>query len=267
MQPGEALALVGPTAAGKSTLARLLVGTLKPQIGHVRIDGGEITQWNAEDRRQHIGYLPQHVELFEGSIFENIARLSTADPEAVYAAAKLAGAHEDILALPQGYDTQVGPEGLTLSGGQRQRIGLARAICGDPKVAILDEPNSYLDSHGERALLGTLAHLRNEGATIVVVAHQPNLLAGADKVMLVRNGTVEILAPEARAKTSKAPRRPGAGTARQGTMSAQIRLNGDGAILSEDFATQAAPNRQSGKAKAKPRKATAKRSSRKGSSA
>jgi PrtD family type I secretion system ABC transporter len=192
---GESLGLIGPTAVGKTTLARLLVGNLAPKLGHVRLDGVDIARWDPRDRGKYVGYLPQDVELFSGSVRDNISRLGEADPEAVYAAAGIAGVHEDILKLPNAYDTEIGVAGLALSGGQRQKIALARAVFGGPKLIVLDEPNSNLDMIGESALIGTLQHLKSLGTTVVIIAHRPGVLRTVDKILVLNNGTVEMMGP------------------------------------------------------------------------
>ncbi|GGD34657.1 peptidase [Aureimonas glaciei] len=193
--PGEAVAAIGPSASGKSTLCKLLTGILSPSQGEVRLDGSELQHWDADQLGSHIGYLPQDVELFSGSVRENIARMKDADDEAIVAAAKLAHAHEMIQKLPQGYETQIGDSGTRLSGGQRQRIGLARAVFGDPRVIILDEPNANLDQVGEAALAAAVAELKSQRRTIIIVGHRPSTLAQADKVLLLRDGRIEMFGP------------------------------------------------------------------------
>ncbi len=195
LAPGEHLGLIGPTASGKTTLARLIVGNLKPADGVVRLDGADMAEWDVDDRGRHVGYLPQDIELFSATVRENIARMCEGDPEAVIAAARLAGVHEMILALPAGYDTEIGVGGAAVSGGQRQRIGLARALYGDPRLIVLDEPNASLDLSGEQALLGALDALKSRGVTAIIIAHRPNILRRVDKILLLGNGTMQRFGP------------------------------------------------------------------------
>lgn len=191
VQAGEILAVIGPSAAGKSTLAKVIVGIWKVASGSIRLDGGEIYRWNREDFGKHIGYLPQGVELFSGTVRQNIARMmEDAEPEKVIAAAKLAGAHEMILHLPEGYDTDIGPIGANLSGGQRQRVGLARAFYGMPKLVILDEPNANLDEAGEQALSNALQQAKAMNTTVIVISHRPSVLSVVDKILLLQNGRI-----------------------------------------------------------------------------
>jgi len=191
LEPGEALGLIGPSASGKTTLARMLVGSWRPSTGHVRLDGADMSVWRDADRLQYIGYLPQDAELFGGTVRENIARMGEAEDAQVIEAAQLADVHSMILSLPEGYDTQIGEAGAVLSGGQRQRIALARALFGTPKLLVLDEPNASLDRVGEQALLGTIDEMRRRGVTIVVIAHRPSMLQHVNKILVLREGKVD----------------------------------------------------------------------------
>ncbi|TQV74449.1 type I secretion system permease/ATPase [Denitrobaculum tricleocarpae] len=198
LNAGEALAVIGPSASGKSTLARLLVGAWPPDHGQVRLDSADLWQWDRVQLGHYIGYLPQDVELFNGTVFENIARFNEeADDESVVAAAMNAGAHEMILALPDGYNTAVGTGGRLLSGGQRQRIALARALYGDPALVVLDEPNASLDAVGEEALSQTIQRMKARGQTVVVIAHRPSAVTQADKVLVLDGGKVAAFGPKA----------------------------------------------------------------------
>ena len=190
LRPGEVLGILGPSAAGKSSLARVLVGVWSTAHGKVRIDGAEISHWAPERLGRHIGYLPQDVELFSGSIAENIARFNELDEVEIITAARMAGVHDMVQALPAGYNTQIGEGGHALSGGQRQRIGLARALYGKPAYIILDEPNASLDADGEAALLSAIQQLRQDGSTVVLITHKTNILATVDKILVLSHGQV-----------------------------------------------------------------------------
>ena len=217
---GAIVGIIGPSASGKSTLARALMGVWAPQHGSVRLDGADLHQWDKELLGPHIGYLPQDIELFEGSISENIARFAEVDPQKVVQAAQIAGVHEMILLLPEGYDTVIGGDGVNLSGGQRQRIGLARALYGMPKVILLDEPNSNLDEVGERALAHAIAQLKQAGSTVFVITHRTSILSQLDRLLVMQNGAITMYGPrdqvmEELNKQHQAAQQPqvGAGTA------------------------------------------------------
>jgi len=189
---GTTLAIIGPSASGKSTLAKAMLGVWPLLNGKVRLDGADIHQWNSIELGRYIGYLPQDVELFEGTISENIARFEEVDSKKVVEAAKIAGVHEMILKLPNGYDTQVGAGGTTLSGGQRQRVGLARAVYGKPPFIVLDEPNSNLDDVGERALVGAILSMKENGSTVVLITHRPSILNVVDSIAVMANGVLSM---------------------------------------------------------------------------
>ena len=195
LAPGEVLAVVGPSAAGKTTLARLLVGLWPAASGKVRLDGADVFTWNKAELGPHLGYLPQGVELFDGTLAENISRFGATEPAKVKAAAKAVGLHDYIMSLPQGYDSPVGSEGAILSGGQRQRVGLARAIYGDPVFVVLDEPNSSLDEAGDAALASAISELKARGSTLVVMTHRTSVLAVADKLLVLRDGQMHAFGP------------------------------------------------------------------------
>ncbi|MEQ1880229.1 MAG: type I secretion system permease/ATPase [Burkholderiales bacterium] len=195
LEPGEALAVIGPSAAGKSTLARLLTGVWVPSAGKVRLDGVDVSSWPREELGPWIGYVPQDVELFDGTVAENIGRLNGIDSDLVIKAAKRANAHDLIVQLPQGYDTPIGEQGVRLTPGQRQRIALARAMYGDVRLLVLDEPNASLDAEGEGALARALTDMRAEGVTSVLVTHRPSLIAHADKILILEAGRVKQFGP------------------------------------------------------------------------
>lgn len=192
MPAGQSLAIIGPSAAGKSTLCKLLLNLWKPSAGKVRIDRADIQSWDPEKLGPFLGYLPQDVELFSGTVAENIARLGQIESDMVIRATKLAGAHNMILALPRGYDTQIGPSGNSLSGGQRQRIGLARALYGDPRIVILDEPNANLDEEGDVCLHQALLNLRQLKATVIIVTHKAQILNVVDNIMVMQDGQIAM---------------------------------------------------------------------------
>ena len=192
---GDVLGVMGASAAGKSSLARLLVGVWRPQVGHVRLDGADVSSWDKAELGPNIGYLPQDVELFDGSIAENIARFGELDSDKIMAAAQMAGVHEMILHLPQGYDTPIGVDGSGLSGGQKQRIGLARAVFGNPALVVLDEPNSNLDELGDAALVQAIRALKARGRTVVMVGHRPSTFDVMDKILVLREGTLAAYGP------------------------------------------------------------------------
>jgi len=195
LQPGEVLAVVGPSASGKSTLARLLVGLWPASSGKVRLDGADVFTWDKQELGPHMGYLPQGVELLEGTLAENIARFGEVSMAKVEAAARLVGLHEFILALPKGYDSPVGRDGAMLSGGQRQRVALARALYGDPVFVVLDEPNSSLDDAGDEALASAIRALKARGTTFVLMTHRTSVLAVSDKMLILSDGTQQAFGP------------------------------------------------------------------------
>lgn len=195
IEAGEIVGVIGPTGAGKSTLARLLVGALKPSAGLVRIGGDDLGHWSAEALGPFMGYVPQDVELFPASVATNIARMGAADPDKVIAAAQLANCHELIQRLPNGYDTQLGPAGHMLSGGQRQRIALARAFYGNPRVMVLDEPNASLDNDGEQALMRALQAAKEAGITCLVITQRTSIVPVLTKMMMIRDGRIEAFGP------------------------------------------------------------------------
>jgi PrtD family type I secretion system ABC transporter len=197
LEAGESLGIIGPSASGKTTLIRLMLGIWKPQAGVIRLDGADIASWDRDALGQYVGYLPQDVELFSGTVAENIARLAEIDSTRVVEAARLAHAHEMILRLPDGYETAIGEAGAILSGGQRQRIALARALYGNPRLVVLDEPNANLDAEGEAALGAALLELKSRGVTTIMVGHRPALMSQLDKLAVLKDGVLEAFGPAA----------------------------------------------------------------------
>ena len=193
---GDVVGVIGPSGAGKSTFARALLGIWPCNQGKIRLDGADVFTWDRNDLGPHIGYLPQDIELFEGTISENIARFGEIDPEKVVNAAKMADVHDLILHLPEGYDTMIGATGGNLSGGQRQRVGLARALYGEPQIVVLDEPNSNLDEVGEAALGNAIQRLKQKRATVIVITHRNNVLANVDKLLILNDGLVSVYGPK-----------------------------------------------------------------------
>jgi len=188
MDPGQAIAIVGPSAAGKTCLVRMLIGVWKPAKGNVRLDGVEISDWNHDEVGPQMGYVPQEIEFFQGTVAENIARLGNVDPDKVVAAAQLIGMHETILSFPKGYDTEIGVTGFALSGGQRQRLAIARAFYGAPKYIVMDEPNANLDEIGESVLAQAVSTLKEMGCSIIITTHRPRLVSVMDKLLVLRSG-------------------------------------------------------------------------------
>lgn len=195
LPPGTALVVLGPSGSGKSTLARVMMGIWGDVQGEVLLDGRPIADWDRVELGPHVGYLPQDIELFDGTIAENIARFGEVDPQAVIEATKATALHEMILRFPKGYDTPMGEAGSLLSGGQRQRIALARAIYGRPRLVVLDEPNANLDDVGEQALARTVEQLKQHGVTVVLVTHRPAALAVADQLLVLQAGRVQAYGP------------------------------------------------------------------------
>lgn len=202
---GQVLGVIGPSGCGKSTLARLLVGVWQPVTGKVRLDGADLSQWDKHQLGPHLGYLPQDIQLFAGTIAHNIARFAEVNADKVLAAAQMAGVHELILQLPQGYDTVLGDSGAGLSGGQKQRIGLARAVYGLPAVIVLDEPNSNLDDAGEQALLQAITRLKTLKRTLILITHKPNVLTLTDQLLILRDGQLQAFGPTASVLAAPAP--------------------------------------------------------------
>jgi PrtD family type I secretion system ABC transporter len=240
--PGEVVVVIGPSASGKSTLARMLVGLWQPYGGKVRLDGADIFLWEKSLLGPSIGYLPQDIELFEGTVAENIARFGDPDPEKVIAAAKRAGVHDMILRFTHGYDTMIGPGGGVLSGGQRQRIALARALYGDPAFVVLDEPNSNLDDAGEAALVQAVREMKEAGKAILIVTHRVNIIGVADRLLMLGDGMTQLYGParEVMAKLASAAAQAQQARARQGQGQAQAAAAGPQPAGDEGMALGAA---------------------------
>lgn len=233
LKAGQGLGIIGASASGKSSLVRLLVGVWQPQGGKVRLDGASLDQWSPEALGPHVGYLPQDIELFAGTIAQNIARFAERpDPDAIIAAAKQAGVHDMVLRFAQGYDTQIGEAGVNLSGGQRQRIGLARALYGDPFLVVLDEPNSNLDHEGEQALTAAILGIRARNGIVIIVAHRPSALAGVDTLLIMGEGRMRAFGPKDQVLAGVLPPAASgapAAVAAAGGRSAGLRVIGEGA--------------------------------------
>jgi ATP-binding cassette subfamily C exporter for protease/lipase len=228
LQPGQVLAVVGPSASGKTTLARLLVGVWPPLAGKVRLDGADVFTWNKEELGPHVGYLPQGVELLDGSLAENIARFGTVNMDAVRVAAQAVGIHGWIESLPDGYNTLLGQEGARLSGGQRQRVGLARALYGQPAFVVLDEPNSSLDEAGEAALVQAVAQLSAQGTTFVLITHRTSVLRVCSHILVLRDGLQQAFGPrdEVLAALNKAAAAQAGASAQQGGAGPALQAQG-----------------------------------------
>lgn len=205
---GQVLGVIGPSGCGKSTLARLLIGVWQPLAGKVRLDGAQLSQWDKQQLGPHLGYLPQDIQLFAGTIAQNIARFARVDADKVLAAAQMAGVHSLILQMPEGYDTRLGDGGAGLSGGQKQRIGLARALYGLPALIVLDEPNANLDEAGEQALLQAIAQLKQLKRTLILITHKPNVLTLTDQLLILREGQLQAYGPTAKVLAAPKPAAP-----------------------------------------------------------
>jgi ATP-binding cassette subfamily C protein len=197
IEPGEVLGVIGPSGAGKSTLARHIVGVLTPSAGAVRLDGADVSVWMRNALGRHVGYLPQDIELFADTVAANISRFQTGQDQEIVHAAKMAGVHEMILRMPEGYDTQVGEGGAILSGGYRQRLGLARAVYGNPSLVVLDEPSSNLDADGDAALTDCILALKRQQTTVVIISHRPATIGVVDKILVLKDGVAEMFGPRA----------------------------------------------------------------------
>jgi PrtD family type I secretion system ABC transporter len=227
VEPASALAMVGPSGSGKSTLCRIVTGALPAAKGTVRLDGADILSWDRADLGVHVGYMAQTVELFSGTVAENIARLGPRQDDKIIEAAQLANCHDFILHLPQGYDTQIGPGGGYLSGGQRQRIGLARAVYGNPRLLVLDEPNANLDLEGEQALIRAIRVMKTRGITVLLVTQRPELLVAVDRIAVLRDGILQQIGPR---DAVLKPARPGQ---QQAPAQGQAQAAKDGGVAQE----------------------------------